>query len=299
MSSSARVDTPQVPFQTSSQNSSSHLSQLSAPLFTEDRYSTSTDNDQENCDAEVSKISRWQTPSQMTTIVMSPKRPVLTPSTVDYSTQGDPNQIAPQGNHEYSQNNSATAIQNTNNCLITDGSDRCIHDLQDKILHISILENRHNAYLVELPDLKSLLCTSRYLMDEVTSQFYAIYGSSYQCMCAIPRLLLTWEPGQQIDELAATRHAFGYLGLTGPAPATQAKTPHPAGQVSTPYNEDMIPDLATQKPSPRTVPYQPPSFNLNRPPKHLMKEERIEVHHNYISAVSNLEHKKDLINRLK
>ena len=31
----------------------------------------------------------------------------------------------------------------------------------------------------------------------------------------------------------------------------------------------------------------------------MRKEERIEVHHNYISAVSNLEHKKDLINRLK
>ena len=30
-----------------------------------------------------------------------------------------------------------------------------------------------------------------------------------------------------------------------------------------------------------------------------MKKERIEVHHNYISAVSNLEHKKDLSNRLK
>ena len=28
-------------------------------------------------------------------------------------------------------------------------------------------------------------------------------------------------------------------------------------------------------------------------------EERIQVHHNYISAISNLEHKKDLINRLK
>ena len=64
-------------------------------------------------------------------------------------------------------------------------------------------------------------------------------------------------------------------------------------------NEDMIPDLTTQKPPPRTVPYQPPSFNLDRPTRHLMKEERIEVHHNYISAVSNLEHKKDLINRLK
>ena len=31
----------------------------------------------------------------------------------------------------------------------------------------------------------------------------------------------------------------------------------------------------------------------------LDEEERIEVHHKYISAVSNLEHKKDIINRLK
>ena len=31
----------------------------------------------------------------------------------------------------------------------------------------------------------------------------------------------------------------------------------------------------------------------------LTMEERIQVHHNYISAVSNHEHKKDLINRLK
>ena len=28
-------------------------------------------------------------------------------------------------------------------------------------------------------------------------------------------------------------------------------------------------------------------------------EERIQVHHNYISTISNREHKKDLINRLK
>ena len=86
---------------------------------------------------------------------MSPKRPVSTPSTVDYSTQGDPDQVAPQENHEYSQNNPALAIQNTNNYLILDGSDRCIHDLQDKTLHIGILEKGNNAYLVELPDLKS------------------------------------------------------------------------------------------------------------------------------------------------
>ena len=208
---------------------------------------------------------------------------------VEYSTQGDPNKIAPQGSHEYSQNNSTPAIQNTNNYLILDGSDRLIHDLQDKILHIGILENGHNAYLVKLPDLKSLLHTSRYLMDEVTGQFYAVFGNSYQCMCTIPRLLHTWEPGQLIDKLAATRPAFSYMGPTGPAPATQAKQPHPTGPVSTAYDEDTIPDLTTQKPPPRTVPYQPPSFNLDRPTKHLMKEERIEVHHKYISAVSNLE----------
>ena len=174
-----------------------------------------------------------------------------------------------------------------------------MHDIQDKILHIGILENGHNAYMVELPDLKSLLHTSRYLMDEITGKFYAIFGNSYQCMSTILRLLHTWEPGQLIDKLAATRCTFSYVAPTGPTPATQAKQPHQAGPVSTTYNEDTIPDLTTQKPLPRTVPYQPPSFNLDRPTRHLTKEERIEVHHNYISAVSNLEHKKDLINRLK
>ena len=195
MSPSAQADTPQVPFQKLSQNSGSHLSQLSAPLFTEDRYSTSTDNDQDNCDTEVSMITR-------------------------------------------------------------------------------------------------------YLIDEFTGQFYAVFGNSYQCMCTIPRLLHTCEPGQLIDKLAATRCMFGCMGPTRPAPATQASQQCPADPVSTAYNEDIIPDLTTQKPLPRTVPYQPPSFNLDRPTRCLMKEERIEVHHNYISAVSSLEHKKDLINRL-
>ena len=136
-------------------------------------------------------------------------------------------------------------------------------------------------------------------MDEITSQFYAVYGNSYQHMCSIPRLLSTWEPGQLIDELAATRNALGCMGPTGPSPATQAQQPCQASPVSTTYKEDMIPDLTTQKPPPRTIPYQPPSFNLDRLTRCLTKEEKIEVHHNYISAVSNLEHKKDLINRFK
>ena len=277
----------------------SHLSHLSVLLFTEDWYSTSTDNDKKNCDAEITTITRWQMPSQATTMVMSPPRPVSTPSTADYSTQGDQNQMASQGNYGYNQNNSTMPIQHANNYLIPDGSDRCIHDIQDKTLHIGIMENGHNAYLVELPDLKSLLYTSRYLMDEVTGQFYAVFGNRYQCMCTIPRLLHTWELGQLIDELAATRCTFGCMGPTGPAPVTQICQPHLADPVSTAYTEDIIPDLTTQKPPPRTVPYQPPSFNLDRPTKHLTKEERLEVCHNHISAVSNLEHKNDLINRLK
>ena len=136
-------------------------------------------------------------------------------------------------------------------------------------------------------------------MDKITGQFYAVFGNSFQCICTIPRLLHTWEPGQLIDELAATRCTFGCMGPTGPTPAKQAQQPCPAGPVCAACNEDTIPDLTTLKPLPRTVPYQPPSFNLDRPTRCLTKEERIEVHHNYISAASNLEHKKDLINRLK
>ena len=136
-------------------------------------------------------------------------------------------------------------------------------------------------------------------MDEDTGQFYAIYGNSYQHMCTIPRLLHTWEPGQLINELATTRCAFGYMGPTGPAPAPQPNQPPPLEPVSTANNEEMIPDQTTQKPPPRTIPYHQPSFNLDRPTRHLMKDERIEVHHNYISAISNLEHKKDLNNRFK
>ena len=126
------------------------MSQLSGPLFTEDRYSASTVKDEESCDAEITTITQWQTPSQATTRVMLPTRPVSTPSTEDCSTQGDPDQMALQGNHGYNQYNPTMSIQHTNNYIIPDGSDRHIHDIQDKTFHRGILENGHNAYLVEL-----------------------------------------------------------------------------------------------------------------------------------------------------
>ena len=70
----------------SSQFSGSHLSQLSGPLFTEDRYSASSGGDQESCDAEVDHITHHKTPSKASTIPILPGRPTPTPDTVDYST---------------------------------------------------------------------------------------------------------------------------------------------------------------------------------------------------------------------
>ena len=67
-------------------------------------------------------------------MVMSPTRPVSTPSTVNNSTQGDPDQTTPQENHGYNQNNSTMPIQHTNNYLIPDASDRRIYNIQNKII---------------------------------------------------------------------------------------------------------------------------------------------------------------------
>ena len=89
------------------------------------------------------------------------------------------------------------------------------------------------------------------------------------------------------------RQVFGYTGLAGSTPPLATATQPTA---STSQQSD---DLLPRQLPPKTVQYQPPSFHLTRPTTHLTRNERIQVHHNYISAVSSLEHKKDLINRLK
>ena len=75
-----------------------------------------------------------------------------------------------------------------------------------------------------------------------------------------------------------------------------ATEPVTANRSTTSNQQD---DTLSKKPAPKTVQYQPLSFNLDRLTMCLTMEERIQVHHNYISAMSNHEHKKDLINRLK
>ena len=83
---------PQVPYnELNTQDSGSHMSQMSGPLFTEDRLSTSS-LDADACDTEVLNITQRCTPSNASTVMMSP-RPGFN-STVDYSTQSDPDQQA-------------------------------------------------------------------------------------------------------------------------------------------------------------------------------------------------------------
>ena len=212
-----------------------------------------------------------------------------TPMTTDYTTQGDPNKVAPPTPPKDQQLNNDNQYIDTNDYFVPDGSDRHIHDIPDKVFHAGYLENGNNAYLLHLPKLQDMLHTSRFLMDETSGQFYAVYGNTYQKMSTKPMLNEKWGKRELINQLAATRQVFGYAGLSGSTPCLQHSPPASDGQ------DDFI----SEKPAPKTVQYQPPSFSLDRPTAHLTIEERVQVHHNYISAVSNLEHKKDLINRLK
>ena len=189
----------------------------------------------------------------------------------------------------------ATEIEfpGTNNFFIPDGSDRRIHQIHNKVFHAGYLENGNNAYLLELPALEKMLNMWKFLMDEMSGQFYAVYGNSYQRMSTKPMLKQTWDTGELIDQLAMTRQAFGYAGLAGSTP------PLATGTQPTTSTSRELDDLLPKQSAPKTVQYQPPSFKLTRPTAHLTRNERIQVHQNYISAVSSLEHKKDLINRLK
>ena len=77
------------------QNSSSSLSQMSALLFIEDRYSSSSDDDLKVCNAEITLLNRQNRPNQTFTNHSTGGRPTSMPTTMDYTTQGDPNQVAP------------------------------------------------------------------------------------------------------------------------------------------------------------------------------------------------------------
>ena len=208
------------------------MSQMNACLFTEDRYSTSSGSGQEACDCEVSNITWGCTPSDASTIVMSP-RPGSN-STVDYSTQHDPGQPPPHLQDSLSPDKQW--IKKNHNFLLPDGSGRRIFDISTHERHFlsNALENGNNAYQVKLPNLEPVLETSTYLMDEITGQFHAVYADGYRQMATTKRMLYPWQQGQLVAELQETRCQFGLPQKqdTSPAPkpATAQHVRHPAAQ---------------------------------------------------------------------
>ena len=171
---SHRPMTPCIPLPRS-QDSSSSLSQMCAPLFTEDRCSSSSDDNLEVCDAEVTQINRQNWPNQTFTNHSTGGRPTSMPSTMDYTTQGDPNQVTSPTYIITAQATKQNQFFCTNIFFIPDGSNRHIHKIRDKVFHAGYLGNGNNAYPLELPGLKDMLHTSRFLMNEMSGQFYAVY----------------------------------------------------------------------------------------------------------------------------
>ena len=145
---------------------------MSGPLFTEDGLSTSS-SDADACDTEVLNITWTCTPSNASTVMMS-LRPGSN-STVDYSTQGDPDQQAESPEPQL------TPVQHwivsTQNYLLPERSGRRIYDIPTHELHAypDFLQNGHAAYQIQLPKLESILETMTSLMDRVDGQCYAVY----------------------------------------------------------------------------------------------------------------------------
>ena len=50
-----------------------------------------------------------------------------------------------------------------------------------------------------------MLYTRRFLMDEMSGQFYVVCGNTYQSMSTKPMLEQTWGTGELIDQLVAMR----------------------------------------------------------------------------------------------
>ena len=271
--------------------SSSQPSWSSDPLFKKDKYS-STSEEETEVDTEITFINARTQPNRTFTHNPTTERPTSTPMTVDYTTQGDPG-AAPSTSNLFRSTATDVEFLGTNNFFIPDGCDRLIHQIDNTVFHAGYLENGNNTYLLELPALEKMLNAWKFLMDEMSGQFYTVYGNSYQQMSTKPMLKQAWATGELIDQLTTTRQAFGYAGLAGSMPPLVTGTQPTASASCQP--DDLLP----KQPAPKTVQYQPPSFKLTRQTARLTMNERIQVHHNYISAVSTLEHKKDLINRLK
>ena len=162
--------TPRMPLPTSPTSSA----RSSAPLFKEDKYSSTSEEE-----SEADEVTFIHSRSNGTFSNHQAKRPTSTPMTSDYTTQGDPD-ASPS--NLFRSNVISDEFLGTNNFFMPDGSNRQIHQIDNKVFHAGYLENGNNAYLLELPALENMLNTWKFLMDEMSGQFYAVYGNSYQRM---------------------------------------------------------------------------------------------------------------------
>ena len=198
--------TPRMPFP-ASPTSSSHSS---APLFKKDKYNSTSEEE-----SEADEVTFIHGKSNGMFLNHQAERPTSTPTTSDYTTQGDPD-TSPS--NPFRSNDITDEFLGTNNFFVPDGSNRRIHQIDNKVFHAGYLENGNNAYLLELLALENMLNTRKFLMDQMSGQFYAVYGNSYQRMSTKPMLRQAWATGDLIDELASTRQVFRYTGLAGSTP---------------------------------------------------------------------------------
>ena len=103
----------------------------SAPLFKEDKYS-STSEEETEADAEITFIHGRNQPNGMFTNNPTTERPMSTPTTADYTTQGDPD-ASPSTSNLFRPTATDVNFLGTNNFFIRDGSDRRIHQIDNKV----------------------------------------------------------------------------------------------------------------------------------------------------------------------
>ena len=111
-------------------------SQSSAPLFKEEKYSSTLEEESE-VDAEVTFIHGR---SNGMFANHQAKRPTSTPTTSDYTTQGDPD-ASPLTSNLFRSNVPNDEFLGTNNFFVPDGSNRRIHQIDNKVFHAGYLEN--------------------------------------------------------------------------------------------------------------------------------------------------------------
>ena len=140
------------------------------------------------CDREVTTLTQDRTPKR-TPVHNAPSR-TGSVTTVNYSTQGNPDQSAHSPLE--SSGNQSNSIDNTKNFLLPDGTGRRILDIPISERKPFILDNGHSAYQIQLENLEPVLETSTYLIDRLTGQFHAVYGDGYHQMATTPMIWSTW-----------------------------------------------------------------------------------------------------------